>query len=404
VFATGIMAQDFETGISPKVLQPRHPHAGRSKRFKEAALIFDHLATILAAGGADLADVVRTDPYYTTVAAVPPYQEVRRGRFGSTIPPSTSIAAMRAFPLPGAEINVQAIAVARDAGLRVEHLADDFLSARPTSGYSPALTVGDFIFIPGATAQAHRGEPARNGIPVAAQVEEGMQWGGARIKLETEFLIERRIKPALALAGATLGDVVKAQVYLTRAEDFGEFVETWSKHFPFDPPALSIVPCGEGLAVADGRLEINVIALRPAARARRRQIEAGVVPAFVGQPQAVRAGDLLLLSGLMAVDENGLVPEAETDPGQLWYQSTVEAQAERILDSAEALCAAAGTTLAKVVRIQQFMNDIADFHAVWRAWQRRLGDAPLPFSAAQVPEPFPIPGATLMMDLWVYAP
>jgi enamine deaminase RidA (YjgF/YER057c/UK114 family) len=240
---------------------------------------------------------------------------------------------------------------------------------------------------------------------VAAQVEEGMNWGGARIKLETEFLIERRIKPALALAGATLADVVKAQVYLTRAEDFAQLTETWVKHFPFDPPALTLVPCGrDALAVADGRIEINILALKPSARPRRRQIEAGVVAPFSGMPQAVRAGDLLLLSGLMAVDENGLAPDAATDPGQPYYHSSIEAQAERILDAAEALCSAAGTSLANVVRIQQFHNDIADFHAVWRAWQRRVGDAPLPFTAVQDPEAFPIPGATLMMDLWVYAP
>jgi enamine deaminase RidA (YjgF/YER057c/UK114 family) len=402
VFATGIMAQDFRTGMSPGVVRPGHPQAGPSKRFKEASLIFDHLAAIL---GARLSDVVRTDQYYTTIAAVPSYQEVRRGRFGAKIPPSTSIADMRALTLPGAEINLQAIAVAADSGLRVEHLSDDFLNARPTSGYSPALTVGDFIFVPGATAQPHAGEPARNGMPAAAQVEEGMNWGGARIKLETEFLLERRIKPALALAGAALADVVKAQVYLTRAEDFAQLTEVWAKHFPSDPPALTIVPAGrDALAVTDGRIEINTLALKPAARGKRRQIEAGVAPAFHATPQAVRAGDLLLLSGLMAVDGDGLAAEAAADPGQPWYHSPIEAQAERILDLAEALCAAAGTSLANVVRIQQFHNDIAEFYPVWRAWRRRLGDAPLPFTAVQVPEAFPVPGATLMMDLWVYAP
>jgi enamine deaminase RidA (YjgF/YER057c/UK114 family) len=405
VFATGVMAQDFGRGLAEGIVRPRHPHAGPSKRAREAALIFDHLAAVLAAGGSDYAHIVRTDQYYTTVDAVPPYQEARRARFGARIPPSTSIAAMAGFALPGAEINLQAIAVARDGGLAVEHLADEFLNSRPTSGYSPALAVGDFVFVPGATAQPQQGEPARGGIPTAAQIEEGMQWGGARIKLEAGFLIERRIAPALALAGCTLADVVKAQVYLSRIADFAPFTEVWAKHFPADPPALSLIPCGpHSLAPADGRLEINVIALRPAARARRKQIDAGVVPAFHGQPQAVRAGDLLLLSGLMAVDADGLAPAAAVDPAQPHYQSSIETQAERILDAAEALCAAAGTTLANVVRIQQFHNDIADVYPVWQAWRRRLGDAPLPFTAVAVPDPLPVPGATLLMDLWVYAP
>ena len=127
-------------------------------------------------------------------------------------------------------------------------------------------------------------------------------------------------------------------------------------------------------------------------------------PGFRGQAQAVRAGDLLLLSGLMAIDENGLVEAAEIDPGQPHYQSSAAAQADRIIENAEKLCAAAGTSLANVVRIQQFHTDIGEFYPVHRAWRRHLGDRALPFTAVEVPSPLPVPGCTLLMDLWVYAP
>ncbi len=36
VFSTGLMAQDFTSGIAPDVLSERAPHAGRPKREKEA--------------------------------------------------------------------------------------------------------------------------------------------------------------------------------------------------------------------------------------------------------------------------------------------------------------------------------------------------------------------------------
>ena len=129
-----------------------------------------------------------------------------------------------------------------------------------------------------------------------------------------------------------------------------------------------------------------------------------VFPGIRGQVQAVRAGDLLFLSGLMAIDDNGLVEEAAIDSGQPHYQSSASAQAECILDNAEKLCAAGGTSLANVVRIQQFHTDIGEFYPVNRAWQRRLGDRALPFTAIEVPSPLPVPGCTLLMDLWVYAP
>jgi len=35
---------------------------------------------------------------------------------------------------------------------------------------------------------------------------------------------------------------------------------------------------------------------------------------------------------------------------------------------------------------------------------RRLDGQPVPFSAVEVPHPLPVPGCTVMLDIWVYAP
>ena len=404
VFATGHMGQDYDNGIAPKVLAERLPHGAAPKRDKEAELIFDHVEAVLAAGGSGLANAVRTDQYYTTVDAVPPFQTARRGRFGKLIPPSTSVVE-KGFVVPGADINLQLIAVVAGDGFTPEHLRHETLKGRPTSGYSPALAVGDFVFVPGTTAMAAGGEPSRNAIAETALFEPGLQWGGLPIQLETELIIGERIAPSLALAGATLADVVKAQVYLTDPDDYSAFNAVWAKHFAASPAALSIIPCAtRGLAIEDGRIEINVMALRTDAATKKEYIEAGVVAGFEGQPQAVKAGDLLLLSALMAIDADGIVAAAEIDARQPWFQSSAEAQAECILANAARLCEAAGTSLANVVRIQQFHTDISEFYPVHRVWQRHLPDTPLPFAAIEVPHPLPVPGCTVMMDIWVYAP
>ena len=404
VFATGLMAQDFVNGIAPDVLSERMPHAGLPKREKEAARIFANLDAVLRAAGTERSNLVRTDQYYTTVKAVPPYQSVRREFLRGRIPPSTSIA-QRKFLLPGADINIQAMAVVPERGFEVEHLKHDELKGRPTSGYSPALTVGDFVFIPGITSMAVGDEPRRNGIAAAALMAEGAQWGGQPIKLETEFIITKRIVPSLALAGATLADVVHAQVYLTEREDYSAFNEVWSRHFGAAPPTLSIVPCIEhGLAPYDGRIEINVLAARPGGAAGKRHIDAGVATAFRGQPQAVKAGDLLFVSALMAIDRDGLVPSAAVDPRQPYFSSSPEAQAETIIGNIARLCEAAGTSLGNVVRVLQFHTDIAEFYPVYKVWQRHLRGRPLAFAAIEVPAPLPVPGATVMIEAWAYAP
>src|SRR5207248_2607476 len=150
----------------------------------------------------------------------------------------------------------QAMAVIAEKNFEVEHLKHEQLKGRPTSGYSPALTVGDFIFIPGMTSMALPGEPQRNGVAAAALMAEGAQWGGQPIKLETEFIITQRMVPSLELAGAQLQDVVHAQVYLTDPEDYSAFNEVWARCFGRSPPTFSVIPCVEhGLAPYHGKIE-----------------------------------------------------------------------------------------------------------------------------------------------------
>ena len=404
VFATGLMAQDFVNGIALDVTAERMPHGGLPKREKEAQRIFENLDAVLGAAGTDRSNLVRTDQYYTTVKAVPPYQHVRHEFLKGRIPPSTSIAQQR-FVLPAADMNIQAMAVVPESGFEVTHLKNEQLAGRPTSGYSPALTVGDYIFLPGITSLAIGDEARRNGVAAAALMTEGAQWGGQPIKLETEFIITKRMIASLALAGARLEDVIHAQVYLADREDYSAFNEAWSRHFGENGPTFSIIPCIErGLAPYDGKIEINVIAAKPGTVAARRNIDAGVATAFRFQPQAAKSGDLLFIPALMAADRDELLPSAAVNPRQPYFSSSPEAQAQAIIGNIAKLCDAAGTSLANIVRSLLFFTDISEFYAVYKVWERALGGRPLPFSAVEVPGPLPVPGATVMMETWVYAP
>ncbi len=404
VFATGVMAQDFKNGIAPDVLAEGAPHAGLPKREREAQRIFENIDAVLRAAGTDRTNLVRTDQYYTTVKAVPPYQQIRRQFLNGRIPPSTSIA-QRGLLLPGADMNIQALGVIPRPGFEVTHLKHEALAGRPTSGYSPALTAGDLVFIPGITSLAIGDEPRRNGVAAAALMTEGAQWAGQPIKLETEFIITKRMVQSLALAGVTLDDVIHAQVYLTDPDDYSAFNEAWTRHFAKNPPTIDIIPCiPHGLAPYDGKIEINVMALKPGGATKRQTIDAGVPTAFRHQPQATKAGDLLFISGLMAFDGTGLVPSAAGDSRQPQFSSSPEMQAEFIIGNIEKLCAAAGTSLANVVRVLQFHTDIREFYPVYKVWERKLGGRPVPFSAVEVPAPLPVPGATVLIEAWAYAP
>ena len=125
------------------------------------------------------------------------------------------------------------------------------------------------------------------------------------------------------------------------------------------------------LAPYDGKIEINIIAAKPSSAARKRQIDASVVTAFHNQRQAVKAGDLLFIPALMAIDRDGIAAAAATNARQPRFCSRAEAQAEHIIDNFSKLCEAAGTSLANVVRILQFHTDIDEFYPVYKVWERR---------------------------------
>ena len=403
VFATGNKGtHGFGNGMAPELLDPYAPRHGLPKHKKEAQHLFANFARVLEAGGTDKRSVVRVDQYYTSARVVDPYHEVRREFFGGHIPPSTSNLHQR-FLLAGQAMEVQLIAAVPAKGFEpVQHRPSN-LPVHATSGYSPVLTCGDYVFVAGQTSEALRTEEGP--LDPQARMPAGHLWKGTPIKLETEFVIQRKLKPALETVGNTLAEVVKAQVYLRDIEDIPAFNEVWARHFPEAPPATSIITTATpGFICETGRIEINTLSVRKGGPTKKEVIDAGVPMPYAGQVQAIRAGDLLFLSGMMAVDERGaLAAAARMDPGQPYFGDAAELQTDYMLAQAERLCAKAGTSLTNVVRAQQFHTDLAGFNGAWRAWQRRLPGQHLPFSAIEVPA-LAVPGAVVMLDLWIYVP
>jgi enamine deaminase RidA (YjgF/YER057c/UK114 family) len=401
VFATGHKGTaDFTSGMAPRVTDAAASRHGLPRHKKEAQQVFANLERVLKAGGTDRRHVVRLDQYYSGGQVVPAYHEVRRDFFGGHVPPSTSNL-HQGFLLAGQSMEVQLMAAVPGQGFAVVQHRPKNLPVHATSGYSPVLTCGDFVFVAGQTAEALKTEEGP--IDPAARMPAGHLWKGTPIKLETEFIIERKLKPALATVGNTLAEVVKAQIYLRDIEDIPAFNEVWTKHFGNAPPATAIITTSTpGFICEAGRIEINTISVRRGGRTAKRVVDAGVSTAYAGHVQAVRAGDLLFLSGLMAVGPGGaLAPEVRVDPRQPWFADAAELQMDHILAQAQRVCRKAGTTLANVVRAQQFHTDLAGFSGAWRAWERHLPGRPVPFSAIEVPA-LGMPGAVVMLDLWVY--
>ena len=170
-----------------------------------------------AAGGSDLANVVRVDQHYTDATAVEFYHDARRATLNDHVPPSTSTLTPRLL-LAGQTIEVHALAVAPTRDFREVHIRPAQQNeVHATSGYSLALAAGDLVFFAGRYADAPASGP---GLAPEVRMPAGHLWKGLPIRMETEYVIAKKLVPTLKAAGCALSDAVLCQIYLRDPDDF----------------------------------------------------------------------------------------------------------------------------------------------------------------------------------------
>lgn len=300
---------------------------GTGLRGAACADLFRQMESGLQAAGSSLSRVARLDQYYPDFSCVPPYQAARKQAFERRqVAPSTSVVVSR-LQDETSQVDVQVMAASAQSGYQVAEVQTG-LNRPDTSGYAPALRVGDLIFVAGQLARDASGELAVHGVAA-----------------ETEYLVQRRLVPALEAAESALDLVLKAQVYLTGDES--AFRDAWKRAFGARTPPTTVVQVRHpAFLTREATIEVNVVAAHRSARSRVRDIRG----------RARMLDGLLFVGGLSA------------------------------LGQAAEIFAAAGTDLSHVVRA-------LFFHARGAA----PADPGFPYSAIEVQSGFTI-------DLWGYAP
>ena len=109
---------------------------------------------------------------------------------------------------------------------------------------STAYRAGDYVFLSGQVGFGPDGKLVAGGI-----------------EAETRQTLDN-LAAALALADATLGDLVKVTVWLADLDEFAAFNAVYRTHFPSAPPARSVVQAG---LMIGARVEIEAVAYAPRA-------------------------------------------------------------------------------------------------------------------------------------------
>jgi len=115
---------------------------------------------------------------------------------------------------------------------------------QPRGPYSPAVRVGDFLYISGMPpVNPATRQPAPGGV--AAETRQSLN----------------NIKSALEGAGASLEDVVKVNAYLSDAADFAAMNEAYAEFFGNAKPARTTVVVE--FALAGICVEFDAVAYHP---------------------------------------------------------------------------------------------------------------------------------------------
>ena len=396
LFFTGHEATDFETGIAASVAGvPGLPLGGPPRYLREGRYILERLAKLIAAEGGDLRHLVRADQYYPRAECVNPYQRARKTLLGEFVPPSTSVL-MEELLVDGASMNISLLAVLPGSGPEPQAARPEGVPVPQHSGFIPSLVCGDYVFVAGQMPN----NEAMTGLDPKAYRAPNAVWNGTDIRLQTEFLITR-LRSGLEAGGSSLGNAIKAQVYLTDINDLPEFLEVWNSYFSSEPCALTVVKT-KGLALLESKIEINIFGVRATGKTKKEIIDHRASSVMRLGPAAVAAGDLLCLSGLCACDANGVIPEVKNSAGLRNLGVPIQHQMRAILDAAGEICRAGGSSLRNVVRAHYFVEDLHAVYPAVRVWQDRLDGAPIPFAAVRTS--LPVPGCDIYLDMWAYRP
>jgi enamine deaminase RidA (YjgF/YER057c/UK114 family) len=113
---------------------------------------------------------------------------------------------------------------------------------------------------------------------------------------------------------------------------------------------------------------------------------------------AARTGHLVFAAGQLASDfKGGVAAEARVDPAFPYYGSAIKKQTRYVLENLSRTFAAAGTSLANVVKAQVFHTDLANFNGFDEAW-REFFPAPPPRTSVGT-SALLVPGTLVEIDL-----
>ena len=277
--------------------------------------------------------------------------------------------------------------------MNIDHITS--ANPKPIANYAEATRAGGLIFAAGQLASDFQ-----EGVPAAARRHPAFPFYGSDIKLQTEYVLGN-LRRTFEAAGASLDQVVKAQVFLTDLNDFSGFDEVWRTYFSVAPPRTTVATTG--LLIRDTLVEIDLIGYTPSDGFKHHAVESERPKPIANYTEATRIGPFVFAAGHLASDfKTGVPAEARKHPNFPFYGSDIKLQTRYIMEDLKRTLSAAGTSLDRVVKAQVFLTDLKDFAAFDEVWKDYF---PVPPPRTTIGTPGLLVRDTLIeIDLTAYVP
>ncbi|MBT6585717.1 MAG: RidA family protein [Gammaproteobacteria bacterium] len=416
VFIAGQLASDFKTGLDASVASV-NPFLNEQLA-GESDFVLGNLRDTIAATGCDInKDMVRIWQWFVSdrpthqefeqannwpELSIAPYLEVRKN-FIDACPPSSSLG-VRELMWRDTNLEVDMICFADDE--------ESITFGEPTGPgqHHPALRRGDWVFLasegPVDWVNGHLTGSLVDGPSELAKHtwSDPDHWYTSTVEEQTRYTLEKLARLA-EIAGTSLDQTVKAEVYIGHPQDFAAMDRVWRQTFPENPPARVVIPY-MGMGAKGARVEISLTLLAGDASISKKTIETSDAPEQPGhEPQAVKAGNFLFFSTQMAFDSTGNLAEGMRRPENApWYGSPGQNQMRYMMQNIDAISSAAGTSVENIVRRACFHSDLQWFAESIQSWASYFpGDKPASTTIG-LDGPFVVPGANTLLDLISYVP
>jgi enamine deaminase RidA (YjgF/YER057c/UK114 family) len=394
---TGTLAGAARVGPPYGISPPAHAVA-------QTAYIFDRYKEALESVGSGVNEMLQVEQHIPRKVYADGYIDTSRGKGNMDRGRPTSALLQTGELLPhGCVINPTGIALIPGGGLKKEipsatggyhesltreEYGDTYAEEGP---FNEIVTGGGYVFTVGDIAN----DWEINAIPESVAVKQSIWWG-SEIRNETTFLLGR-LRGWLEKAGTSLDNVVHVSVYLIDMGDLFELDREWKRIFGDNLPGRTVIPCrglgqprfeGDALGHRENAVKTEFLArsIVPGDGLEKEIVSTGAEQ-LLPEPEAVKAGPLLWVSGQYAGGADGLSSRADT-----------ASQLEYLFGRLDEICRAGGSSLDQLVRVRVFLADERDTFLVYAALKNAVPSDPPTVVVTQVPGPFPVPGATVMMD------